>query len=84
MTVPDASDDDASAMLTSAVPASRQKCATIVEEAETDDLDDDRDNNGYGTEGRTVVEKQKKLVLVVFGLSNRDPAFLNAYVMTLV
>jgi len=34
----------------------RQKCATIVEEAEIDDCDGDndhgQDNNGYGTEGR--------------------------------
>jgi len=39
----------------------RQKCTTIVEEAEIDDYDDgdgDQDNNGYGAEGRTLVEKK--------------------------
>ncbi|CAH1731378.1 unnamed protein product [Aphis gossypii] len=48
---------DASSLLPAAagVP-NRQKCATIVEEAEIDDCDGDndhgQDNNGYGTEGR--------------------------------
>lgn len=48
---------DTSSLLAGAagVP-NRQKCATIVEEAEIDDCDGDdhrgQDNNGYGAEGR--------------------------------
>lgn len=46
---------DTSSTLPAAIPTNRQKCATIVEEAEVDDLGDDddgQDNNGFGVEGR--------------------------------
>lgn len=49
---------DTSTLLSAAAGAqpNRQKCATIVEEAEIDDFDGDddhgQDNNGYGAEGR--------------------------------
>jgi len=40
------------------VQPNRQKCATIVEEAEIDDFDGDddhgQDNSGYGAEGRNT------------------------------
>lgn len=58
MNMSDVSDTSSSMLAT--VPI-RQKCATIVEEAEIDDFDDgdhdgddddDQDNNGYDTEGR--------------------------------
>lgn len=48
---------DTSSILPAAIP-NRQKCATIVEEAEIDDFDDGdddddgQDNNDYGAEGR--------------------------------
>lgn len=62
---------DASSLLPAAagVP-NRQKCATIVEEAEIDDCDGDndhgQDNNGYGTEGRKI--KQRVCVCVCVGM----------------
>lgn len=47
------SDVDGSKLSAVVAATSRQKCATIVEEAEVDDLDGDPDNNGrVGTEGR--------------------------------
>jgi len=49
---------DTSSILAGGVP-NRQKCATIVEEAEIDDYDD-QDNNGYGAEGRPINSNRKK------------------------
>lgn len=67
MTVSDASDDVGGSPIlpAAAVPCSRQKCATIVEEAEIDDLDDDRDgavhdsNDSRGAKGRETNRKKK-------------------------
>ncbi|XP_026821083.1 calcium/calmodulin-dependent protein kinase type 1 isoform X2 [Rhopalosiphum maidis] len=55
MNVSEVSDTSSLLPAAAGVP-NRQKCATIVEEAEIDDFDGDddhgQDNNGYGTEGR--------------------------------
>lgn len=69
MTVSDASDDVGGSPIlpVAAVPCSRQKCATIVEEAEIDDLDDDRDgadhdsNVSRGAKGRET-NRTKKII----------------------
>jgi len=49
----------------------RQKCATIVEEAEIDDFDGDddhgQDNNGYGTEGRKTNSVCARVYVCVCG-----------------
>jgi hypothetical protein len=55
MNVSEVSDTSSLLPAAAGVP-NRQKCATIVEEAEIDDFDGDddhgQDNNGYDTEGR--------------------------------
>lgn len=58
MNVSEVSDTSPLLPAAAGVQPNRQKCATIVEEAEIDDFDGDdghgQDNSGYGAEGRNT------------------------------